>query len=247
MTESLDNVLLNIRNDDSQVNVRKIRDHYVENAYVGLPLTSLLNSSDATTTNWELVKSSDNLASVPPVSSGQYIFSSGNIPESLAYEDFWVEYRLKDSDSSGSIGKIEDEFDRYKTKFTIDYMYDDNGTMTPGFVEFKAPNSVTKYLMGWNPNDPISYRQYTTLDPIADPQEFVNFFANLENTINNLPANALARSKIINRNTPYPLNDPDNPFEATLALLSGISHGDVLVQDDLYPTQINLEMTNYGN
>lgn len=249
MTETIDDAVLSFTDDDSQITTNKLRDHYVDGGIVGRYISASPNSNPASTTIWELGNYDPKLDELGGlVFIGGIIGSYNQIQTTLAGkptegQEYWIEYRLKDSDSSGSIGRIDDEFDRYRTRFTVDYMYDDNGTMTPASINFYAPNSVTKYLMGLDENTPLTWNPGQTINPANN--NFPLFFQRLTDLINDSNY-AMKRSRVVNRNTPYPYTDSDNPFEVTLAQLNAISQGDVRLHDALYPTLVTLGMENFG-
>ncbi len=124
----------------------------------------------------------------------------------------------------------------------INLTYIENGGSTQT-VEIIAPNSVTKYLMGWNPEDPIQFEPLQSINPLLQEQLFVDFFARLQEIVTN-PQYQLKVSRVVNRNTPSPVPDP-NPAYAKVALLDAISQGDVLNHDDLYPINVNLYLTDF--
>jgi hypothetical protein len=249
MTQTIDDSVLSFTDDDTQVTTNKLRDHLVDGSGVGMYISASPNSNPASTTVWELGDYDPKLDELGGIVLMAGIIGSYNkIPPTLngqptEGQEYWIEYRLKDSDSTGTIGRIDEEFDRYRTKFIIDYMFDDDGTMTPASLDFYAPNSVVKYLMGWDENSPMTWNPAQTINPANN--NFVPFFQRVTDLLNN-PDYELKRSRLVNRNTPYPYTDPLNPFEVTLAQLDAIAQGDVHEQDELYPTLVTLNMENYG-
>jgi len=187
---------------------------------------------------------------------GDQVISTTEVPATLAGQptegqEFWFRYKLKDDDFNGTIGKAIDEFDRYRTKFKINYTYDDNGTPTPGEIEFYAPGSVTKHLMGWNEGDPMPWHPVKTLNPNDQQQEFEDYFARLYDLIDTAQSHPFQNpdvtkqyGKIVNRNTPPGYTAP-NPFLTDLARIKTIATGDVLQQDELYPTLVTLTMEDF--
>jgi hypothetical protein len=161
-----------------------------------------------------------------------------------AGKQYQLIYRALDEGSlnSGIVRVVDEEIDRYKTEFTIDYIDNTSGTPQQYQVTFEAPNSVTKMLMGWNPDDEIQYREIQTVE--SNYTFFPEFFENLQNLLHN-EENAMGLSRIVNRNTPVPVGDP-NPVYGTLSLVDAISQGDVTQQDELYPDTVTLKMVNFG-
>lgn len=241
LTET-DSAIITTTDDSAQYTTREVRNHAVQSSYVGTPLSTTLNDAQGSTSGWELMGYSENIEHLNLLGSGSIIGSLAPPTEDDVGKEYTLMYRAFDnsSEDSGIVGIVDEEIDRYKTQFTIDYMA--NGQ--PTTVDFKAPNSVTKYLMGWNPNDPIAFLDEQQLDPIATTQLFVDYFARFQEFLTQSQY-LLGRSRVVNRNTTVPVPDP-NPVYGTLALLEAISEGDVLNHDELYPTLITLNMTDFS-
>ncbi len=166
-------------------------------------------------------------------------------------QEYWIRYKLNDDDNNGTIAVIRDEIDRYLSKFVIDYV--DNGEQKQ--VGFLVPNSVFKYLLGYNIDEPTPWVPNTTIDPNVDQQRFVDFFSKLydiietfeSDPVNGDPWKVLAYTKIVNRNTPPGYSQPENPFLDTLMLIKGIATPDVLEHDALYPTLVTARLEDFYN
>lgn len=241
-TQTLDDAVITSTNDPQQYTSREVRDHTVDPSYVGIPLGATVHDAIGSTTGWELLGASENIEHLQPGGSGNIYGTFSPATEQDAYKEYWLKYRALDSgsQSSGITRIVDDEIDRYKTVFSIDYIENNGNVQT---VEIIAPNSVTKYLMGWNSEDPIQYVPFQSINPVLQQQEFVDYFARLQEMVTN-PDYNLKVSRIVNRNTPSPVPDP-NPAYAKIALLDAISQGDVLNHDELYPTLIVLDMTDF--
>lgn len=221
---------------------RILRDPYVDGTIVGANYVVALNDSEGNANGWEVVSNSENMQDLNLDVSAGLIYSPEPIPLNLAETEHSLEYRARNEPydtPAGIQGNLQEEFDRYAAKFTINYMINGN----PESLEFFAPNSVTKKILGWSPEEPIPFWDLYSLSAISNPNELESAFTNLNDILNN-PDNYVMRTRLRNRNTPSPCPDP-NPWEAEELLLSGLSI-DPLQQDDLYPTQIAVEMTDFG-
>ena len=138
----------------------------------------------------------------------------------------------------GILRTVNEEIDRYATKFTITYKVNGNQET----LEFNAPNSVTKKIFGWDPGEQIPYFSDYALDSATQPTEFANAFQNLNEILTSSDF-AVQNSRLTNRNTPSPCPDP-NPWYGDAAVLEALTI-DPLVQDELYPIGINVEMTDF--
>lgn len=241
---SIDDALIKTSDNPDIYTTREVRDHEVERSYVGTKLVTTLNDSNAWPLGWELLGYSSNLEHLDMFLVGNIIGCNNDpLPED-AGKQYQMIYRALDqgSQNSGIVRVIDEEIDRYRTDFIIDYIDSTSGTPVQYQVSFKAPNSVTKMLMGWNPDDLITYAPFETIE--SHYVNFPDFFANLQSLLHN-EENAIGLSRIVNRNTPVPVGNP-NPVYGSLALLDAISQGDVTQQDELYPILVNLEMVKFG-
>lgn len=252
LEELTDDARIQVDQDNSTVG--KIYNHTIYFTFVGSYLSSRLTSNHNNTTLWTVPDDgpwySDNLGELNMFQSSDNVVSLVEVPATLAGQptegqEFWFRYKLKDDDFNGTIGKAIDEFDRYRTKFTI--QYNDNGT--PGEIEFYAPGSVTKHLMGWNEGDPMPFHETLTIEDY-EPL-FVDYFDRLYNLIDTAQSDPFQNpdvtkqyGKIVNRNTPPGYTAP-NPFLTDLARIKTIATGDVLQHDELYPTLVTLRMEDF--
>ncbi len=227
--------------DVNNTTARQVTDPNTHWSYSGAPLSLWLNDSTSSTDIWEILAYSDNLEVIEPVQFGHIIGSVNDAPASMGGEIYNFLYRGLDAagGSSGTVRNFNEQIDRYQSFVTIDYMYDDNGTMKQDKVSFYAPHDVLKHLMGW---DEVQFHDYYTINSASD--EFVPFFTAMQELIQSPQLeNGLEDdlSRLINRMTPSP-NPGPNPAYDTLALLDGISQGDVTVHDNMYPVGVTLEM-----
>ncbi len=243
---TIDDAIIKTSNNPEDYTTREVRDHNVDRSYAGAKLKTTLNDNNASSLGWELLGYSSNLDNLDVVISGNILGSRNNTVLEDAGKQYQLIYRALDegSQNSGIVRVVDEEIDRYKTEFTIDYIDNTSGTPQQYQVTFEAPNSVTKMLMGWNPDDPIVYNEETQLSPASTTDLFLQYFNNLQNLLHN-EENAMGLSRIVNRNTPVPVGDP-NPVYGKLSLIDAISQGDVTQQDDLYPGLVTLNMVNFG-
>ena len=98
--------------------------------------------------------------------------------------------------------------------------------------------------MGWNEADPVTYSPQQTRGPPTEPEEFRHFFEELKTMTEGLSSQGYDR--LINRNTGLTLTPgEENPVYEMLAKLNEISNGDYWNPGDIYPTLIQLNMTDY--
>lgn len=233
----LDDVVIDIVEEGADH--RTLRDARYSGTNVGSNFGIMLNDSGSSGNGWELVKTSDNLSGLNISDSGNLLYSPEQIPIELAEQMIELTYRARDAPydaPAGVIGKITDQIDRYETKFTITYMADGNQET----VEFNAPNNVVKEVFGWDELPPEA--QTVGISAATEPQAFEQAMTNLYEILTS-PEYALERSMTRNRNTPSPCPDP-NPWEETETLLAALGI-DPLIQDELYPQGLVLEMTDY--
>ena len=246
---NMDNMVLDA-NDEAQIGVdsnlnnstvRLVRDSHVPSSEAGNYLNAVFSDSIPSALNWQLLAVSDNIVPLNPALYDN-IFGTDPAPVELSGEIYSALYRGLDGPgaASGTTRNLDEQVDRYRTLITIDYMYDDNGTMTPDSFQFYAPHDVVKHLMEWE--EPMPYfPNGVTLDPLHN--QFVPFFTHLQELLqspqlgNDLKDDL---SRLINRMTPSPCPDP-NPAYDDLALLDGISQGDVTVHDNMYPTLVAID------
>jgi|GEM_PF-3604686 len=242
-SDALDDLLLEINNDPSTWTHRTLRDHYVDWSYAGLPISISLNDAGNNTNDddWSVELYSDNMADLSPQTSGN-VMGANAVPEELAEQPYTMTYLAPDTPAghSGVFRTVDEEIDRYMTKFTITYEANGNTETLPFF----APNSVTKKIFGWDPNQPIPWEEFFSYDRANQPVEFENAFNNLYEILTD-PAYAVQNSRITNRNTPSPCPDP-NPWYGSAAVLEALAE-DPMTIDDLYPTLIAVEMTDFTN
>lgn len=239
---AIDDAVITVSDDQSQVGHKKLHDHLTSFSQAGLPLSVSLHDSDnsAGQEDWRLVGYSDNLVPYEPFQTGNLLITNQLMPSDIAEQPYTMLYMRPDSEgsASGVFREVNDEVDRYLNKFTITYMVNGNQES----LEFFAPNSVTKKVFGWDPEQPIPWEELYSLTAISNPSELEDAFGNLNDILTN-PDNYVQRSRLRNRNTPSPCPDP-NPWGAEELLLSALSI-DPLQQDELYPTQIAVEMTDF--
>ncbi len=242
------------------ISTLKIKHHAVQYSVVGKPLTIYLNNSERNANLWKIPDEmpdwySSNLEKLEINLENGKIYSGAIIEKELdgnlaEGQEYYIRYFLKTSESSGILGEVVDEIDRYLIKFKIDYIDNDASQS----IEFFVPNSVYKYLLGFDISQPVMWVSNLVLEPPAtnpsDPEDdpFTRFFHRLYNLIitgesspvTGDPWQILAYSKIINRNTPRNYSEDLNPFiENDLALIKNISEPDVLNHDSLYPTKVS--------
>ena len=244
---SIDDALIKVSDDPSQITSREVRDHRVGWSYVGAPISITMNDSKGGTDGWKLLDYSPNIEHLDVGKDGALCGTMEIVPKEDAGKEYWMTYMGLDegSTSSGVVRTVRDEIDRYKTKFTIDYIDKSSGSPVQNQVTFVSPNSVTKFLMGWNPDDDMTfYDDELQLSPASTSDLFVQYFANLQSLLHeDMYVEGLSR--VVNRNTPVPVDDP-NPFYGTLHLLDAISQGDVTKKDELYPVGVTLKMYNFA-
>ena len=188
-----------------------------------------------------IVGASQNLADLGLVSTGSHIiYSQNTVPESEV-DHFWNLLYLKpdyQGASSGVVGFSRDIFDKYFTSFTINYKVWNNDTQSYEDRQewFDSPNDLTKYLLNLDPAQPMPWIPNTTIDPNVDQQRFVDFFARLDDLLNN-PERADDLGRLICRTARGPPHE--NDVYQQLAVLSALSQ-DPLNQDDMYPTLVQL-------
>lgn len=223
------------------ITVRNVRDPRTYNTFVGLTLLGYMNDDTGAADGWDFIGSSENISSLSPGVGGNAIYTVDTLPESLAEEFFTIDYRGRNppdyANPAGMTHTIEDQIDRYKTDLTV--TYNDNGVTKTETVN--VPNIVAKMIFGWDLEDPLEYVPTTFYNRNDNPTEMAAAYENLNQI---LTEEGLEDSIMKNRNTPLPpLPDP-NPWYETRQLLIDLGV-DPLVQDDLYPESIKLEMTDY--
>lgn len=225
--------------DLEDITVREVRDHAVDNSYVGLPVIAYMNDATGASTGWELIGTSENISSLIPGSTGNMLYTDV-LPPALAEQFYTMDYRGRhDFDlPAGMTHTIEDQIDRYKTDLTV--TYEVNGSTET--VSVNIPNVVAKQVFGWDPGEAIPFYSVYGLDPLTQPDEFEDAMTTLYQV---LADEGLEDSIMKNRNTGLPpLPDP-NPWFETRQLLMDLGE-DPMTIDDLYPTGMLLEMTDYG-
>jgi len=226
---------------DSNVNnttTRKVTDPRTSWSFSGGPLSLFMNDATSSYENWEILAQSENLDQLNVIQFGQIIGSGNYVPPEMGGEVYHFVYRGLDTagGSSGTTRNLNEQIDRYQTLITIDYMADG----TPRQFSFYAPHDVVKHMMDWGEPLPF-FPNGVTLDPLHN--QFVPFFEHLQEIIQSpQQPNGLEDdlSRLINRMTPFP-NPGPNPAYDDLALLDGISQGDVTIHDNLYPTLVSID------
>jgi len=237
-----DNPIVTTSNSLEDLTVREVRDHAIYASHAGLPVVAYMNDDNGGAEGWDVLAYSENLDSNPPSISGNLLGTSEAIPESLAEQFYTMDYRGRNPDNfdkpTGMTHTIEDQIDRYKTDLTI--TYDVNGSQEN--VVVNIPNVVAKQIFGWDPDQPIPWDEYLAYDRVNNPAEFEEAMTNMYQV---LSAEGLEDAIMKNRNTPLPpLADP-NPWYETRQLLMDLGE-DPMTMDDLYPTLVVLEMTDYS-
>jgi len=201
---AIDDVVINRTDDPAQYTVPEVRDHAVQDSYANIPLSITLNDAQGSPYDWNLIKVSDNLSDLNVMLIGSIIGSTIFPTDADVGKEYELRYQKVDpaNPDTGINRIVKDEIDKYWTKFIINYTADGQ----PDFVSFNSPNSVTKYLMGWNPEDPINFQEIQTIAPDIQQQAFVDYFANLQELLTN-PEYAMGLSRVVNRNTPVPVPD----------------------------------------
>ena len=238
MTQWNDEATMNVSSDPGQVTVEDILDHAIYATCKGPPLIGFFNDTVNSRLDWEVLDYSDNLAGIN-FEWGDNRFVADSIPESLAYQEFWIDYMRRTTPESGITARITDEFDRYQTTLIITYEYVENSQTYQNTVQLETPNSVFKHLMGVPQEDPIAYQpSYSIIpgQPLFDP-----FFQNLYQLLTDQDYE-LMESMMRNRNTSYPLRSRDNPFDDTLSLLEQIADTS---EPDIYPIGVRYDVVDH--
>ncbi|MCF8405197.1 MAG: hypothetical protein K9H58_14730 [Bacteroidales bacterium] len=239
--DDTDYPVINTTNNLENITVREVRDPSVQLSTVGNTLITYLNDSIGDAVGWEYLGKSDNLSDINIDVSGNILYSTDAIPASLAEQFYEIDYRGRNypfDKPAGMTYTLKDQIDRYKTDLTITYEVNGN-TET---VQVNIPNVVAKQIFGWDPDEPIPWEEYSAYDRVNNPVEFETAMNNLYQI---LEANGLEADILKNRNTGLPpLPDP-NPWYTTKQLLEDLAE-DPMSIDDLYPTVISLQMTDYG-
>ena len=243
----------------------KWKNHRTNMSQVGIFLQFFLTNDTGDSILWTPAPDetgrwySENLEGLQMWLSGNIIGSIVDVPLVLPAnsrnaegQEYWIRYKLVDDDNNGTVAVIRDEIDRYRNTISIDYK--DNGVDKN--VSFYAPGSVVKYLFGLDIDQPMpEWMNGSSLDPVNNTQEFVDFFSRLydiietfeSDPVNGDPWKVLAYTKIVNRNTPPGYSQPENPFLDTLMLIKGIATPDVLEHDALYPTLVTARLEDFYN
>ena len=243
--------------EPSAVETTKIKHHTVQYSVIGRPITIYLNNNPINISIWRFPEQlidwhSKNLTELELELDYNEIFTNKILEEQLdgapaEGQEYRIKYFLKTSENTGIFGKVIDEIDRYLTKFIVDY--NDSGEQKQ--VDYFVPNSVFKYLLGYNIDEPTPWVPNLTLSP--NDSSFKEFFSRLydiietfeSDPVNGDPWKVLAYTKIVNRNTPPGYSQPENPFLDTLILIKGIATPDVLEHDALYPTLVSVKLEDF--
>ena len=257
----VDSALIGVDHDNVST-PNKWKNHKTDASQVGLFLRFYLTNDTGDPILWTPAPDetgrwySENLDGLDMVLDANIIGTYKEIPlvlpannQNAEGQEYWIRYKLVDDDNNGTIAVIRDEIDRYRSKFVIDYV--DNGEQKQ--LSFFVPNSVFKYLLGYNIDEPTPWVPNLTLSP--NDSSFKEFFSRLYDIIETFesdPVNGdlwkvLAYTKIVNRNTPPGYSQPENPFLDTLMLIKGIATPDVLEHDALYPTLVTAKLEDFYN
>ncbi len=242
-SDALDDLLLEVNNNSANWGHRTLRDHRVAWSYAGVPISAHLHDADNNVgdDDWSVELYSDNLADLGPDSSANIIGTTNSVPEERAEQPYTMTYLAPDEPAGhhGVFRTVNEEIDRYMTEFTVTYQANGNQEV----MTFLAPNSVTKHIFGWDPEQPIPWKNNPYgADRVNNPVEFENFFNNLYEILSD-PDYAVQNSRLTNRNTPSPCPDP-NPWYGDAAVLEALA-ADPMTIDDLYPEGIVVNMTDF--
>ena len=243
--------------EPSAVETTKIKHHTVQYSVIGRGIIIYLNNNPINPAIWRFPVQlidwhSKNLTELELELDYNKLFTNKILEEQLdgapaEGQEYRIKYFLRTSENTGIFGEVIDEIDRYLTKFIIDY--NDNGEQKQ--VDFFVPNSVFKYLLGYNIEEPTPWIPMLTISP--NDSSFTEFFSRLydiidtfeSDPVNGDPWKVLAYTKIVNRNTPPGYSQPENPFLDTLMLIKSIATPDVLEHDALYPTLVSVKLEDF--
>lgn len=235
--DQTDYPIINTTNNLENITVREVRDHSISTSYVGLPIVADFNDDVGGAMGWDLLDSS--IPQLNPVVSGSNLYTD-SVPSDLAEQFYTLDYRGRHDPAkpAGMTHTIEDQIDRYKTDLTITYV--ENGDTKTETINI--PNIAAKQIFGWDLEQPLEWDEFLSYSKANQPVEFE---AAMDNLYQVLSDQGLEDSIIQNRNTPLPpLADP-NPWYARRDKLIDLSE-DPMSIDDLYPTGVTLQMTDYS-
>ncbi|MEZ5198235.1 MAG: T9SS type A sorting domain-containing protein [Bacteroidales bacterium] len=180
-SQTMDQGSIQTTNNQTEWTTSKVQTPYVNDPYVGQSLQVNFNDVNNSTQDgyWHAYDISDNLKALDFDIVENVGFTWDGLPDSIAGQNISIKYFVSDvPDGWHGVGsEIQGKANKYEITGTLTYT--DTVTGQPASVEFKVPDILANYFMGWDTAAPTPFDPVTSYSSTANPEE-------LESVLNNI-------------------------------------------------------------